>query len=102
MRDIRKKNLRNIVIGHHRINSIRKKFDLLVEQIKGNIHVLVVSLTKFDKSFPIFQFEIPGYPFPFRLVHEQYGEGIFLFARADISVKFLSPESKAIKSLYRV
>ena len=67
--------------------------------MKGNIHVLVVSLTKLDKFFPIFRFEIPGYTFPFRLVHEQYGEGIFLFTRADISVKFLSPESKAIKSL---
>ena len=45
-----KKNLQNIVIGELNINSIRNKFDLLLEQIKENIDVLVVKL---DKSFPI-------------------------------------------------
>ena len=53
LKDIRKKNLRNIVIGHFNINSLRNKFDLLVEQIKGIIDVLDVSETKLDDSFPL-------------------------------------------------
>ena len=53
LKDIRKKNLRNIVIGHFNINSLRNKFDLLVEQIKGIIDVLDISETKLDDSFPL-------------------------------------------------
>ena len=53
LKDIRKKNLWNIVIGHFNINSLRNKFDLLVEQIKGIIDVLDISETKLDDSFPL-------------------------------------------------
>ena len=60
MKDIRKKNLRNIVIGQHNINSLRNKFVLLAEQIKGIIDVLVNSETELDESIPVSQFQIPG------------------------------------------
>ena len=59
MKDIRKKNLRNIVIGQHNINSLRNKFVLLAEQIKGIIDVLVNSETKLDESIPVGQLQIP-------------------------------------------
>ena len=58
MKDIRKKNLRNIVIGQHNINSLRNKFVLLAEQIKGIIDVLVNSETKLDESIPVGRFQI--------------------------------------------
>ena len=51
MKDICKSNLGNIVIEHINTNLIRSKFDLLVEQIKQNIDVLVVSVAIIDKSF---------------------------------------------------
>ena len=60
LKDIRQKNLRNIVIGHHNINSLRNKFVLLAEQIKGLIDVLVNSETKLGESIPVDQFQIPG------------------------------------------
>ena len=34
VRDVRKRNLKRIILGHLNINSIRKKFDLLAHQIK--------------------------------------------------------------------
>ena len=71
--DIRKKNLRNIIIGQLNINSLRNKFDYLVEQIKAIIHVLIISETKLDESFPVGQFRIPGYASPFRLDCDQHG-----------------------------
>ena len=37
IRDVRKRNLKRIILGHLNINSIRNKFDLLVNQIKGNV-----------------------------------------------------------------
>ena len=60
LKDIRQKNLRNIVIGHHNINSLRNKFVLLAEQIKGIIDVLVNSETKLGEYIPVDQFQIPG------------------------------------------
>ena len=59
VKDIRKKNLRNIVIGQHNINSLRNKFVLLTEQIRGIIDVLVNSETKLDESIPVGQLQIP-------------------------------------------
>ena len=37
IRDVHKRNLKRIIPGHVNINSIRNKFDLLVNQIKGNV-----------------------------------------------------------------
>ena len=47
-------DLNKLVFAHLNINSIRNKFKLLSEQVRGNAHVLMVSETKIDDSFPIF------------------------------------------------
>ena len=59
LKDTRKENLRNIVIERVNINSLRNKFDLLAEQIKGIIDVLVISETKLDEYFPVGQVRVP-------------------------------------------
>ena len=43
IRDVRKRNLKRIILGHLNINSIRKKFDLLAHQIKGKDDIMVIS-----------------------------------------------------------
>ena len=53
LRVIRQENLNCIIIAYLNINSIRNKFDLLSNQVIGNIDVLVISETKLDASFPI-------------------------------------------------
>ena len=40
IRDVRKRNLKLIILGHLNINSIRNKFNLLVDQIKGILVIL--------------------------------------------------------------
>ena len=67
LKSIRIRNLNKIVIGHLNINSLRNKFDFLVTQVKGYIHILMISETKLDESFPIGQFLLDGYSVPFRL-----------------------------------
>ena len=100
LKDVQIKNLNRIVLVHLNINSLRNKFDLLTDQIKGNVDVLVVSETKLDDSFPTGQFKIPGYASPFRLDRDENGGGIMVFVREDIPVKFLSSENKPIEAFF--
>ena len=90
IRDVRKRNLKRIILGHLNINSIRNKFDLLVDQIKGNVDIMVISETKLDEPFPNGQFEIPGYAIACRLDRNQFGGGIMVFVREDIPSRALS------------
>ena len=51
IRDVCKRNLKRFILGHLNINSIRNQFDLPVDQIKGNVDIVVISETKLDESF---------------------------------------------------
>ena len=53
LRVIRQENLNRIIIAHLKINFLRRKFDLLANQIIGNVDVLVMAETKLVASFPI-------------------------------------------------
>ena len=92
--------MNRIILAHLNIHFLRNKFDLLADQIKGNIDALAISETKLDDLFPAAQFKILGYASPFRLDRNQNGGGIFVFVREDSPVKFLSSEEKPIKALY--
>ena len=69
------------------------KFDLLANQIKRNVDVLVISETKPDASFPIEYFKIQGFSTPFKGDRDQYGEGLHVFVREEIPAKHLSNDS---------
>ena len=79
---------------------MRNKFDILNDQITGNIDVMVISETKLSDSFPESQFKIAGYSSPFRLDRDQNSEGIMVFVHEDITAKFLSFEDKPIGALF--
>ena len=61
---------------------------------------LVISETKLDASFPTEQFKIPGFSTPFMRDCDQYGRGLLVFVREDISAKHLSSESTPIEGIY--
>ena len=65
--------MNRIVLAHLNINSLRNKFDLIADQIKGNADVLAISEAKLDDSFPTGQFRIPGYESAFTLDRNQNG-----------------------------
>ena len=49
---IRKGNFNRFVLAHININSIRNKFDILVQKMTNNVDILIISETKLDNSFP--------------------------------------------------
>ena len=76
LKSLRSNNLNKLVFDHLNINSIRNKFEFLVELFKGNIDVLTISENKINDSFPIGNFVIDGYRTPSRLDINTDGNGI--------------------------
>ena len=68
LKAVRQRNLNRIVVVHLDKNSLRNKFDCLLEQTAGNIDLLMILETMFDSSFPTGEFLINGYSEPFRTV----------------------------------
>ena len=100
LNSLRCNNLNKLVFAHLNINSIRNKFELLSEQVRGNVDVLTVSETKIDDSFPIGNFLIYGFSPPYRLDHDSKGGGIMLYIREDIPSKPLATDKEPVESLY--
>ena len=60
LEEIRKKYVKNVVIGHLNINALANKIDALKIVIKDKVDILVLVETKLNDSFPINQFVIEG------------------------------------------
>ena len=86
---LRCKYLNRILIGHLNINSLRNKSEILVSSIAVNLNIIMISETKHDESFPVFQFLIPGFENPIRLDRSFSGGGIMLYIREGIPFKLL-------------
>ena len=52
LKDIRKSNDNKLVFAQLNKNSLRNKFDMLSELMKGFVHVFMMSETKLYDSFP--------------------------------------------------
>ena len=92
---VRIENPARIIFGQININSIRNKFDLLMNIIKNEIDILMISETKIDNSFPISQFTMTGYSIPFRFDRTSHGGEILLFVREYISCKIIKTDCDA-------
>ena len=100
LKDIRISNLNKLIFGHLNINSLRNKFDLFSEQVKGSIDILMLSETKLDDSFPEAQFLIEGFHSPFRFDRNINGGRIMLYVREDIPTKLLSHDFSGVESFF--
>ena len=100
LKPLRTSNPDKLVFAHLNINSIRNKFEMLSDQIKGNIDVLLVSETKIDDSFPIGNFLIDGFSTPYRLDWNLNGGGLMLFVIEDTPSNLVEAESA--RFLYRI
>ena len=92
---VRIENLSRIIFKQLNITSIRNKFDLLMNIIKNEIDILMISETKIDNSFPISQFTMTGYSIPFRLDRTSHGGGMLLFVTEDIPCKIIKTDCNA-------
>ena len=100
MKEVRLKNLNQIVLVHLNISSLKNTFDALFEQVSGNVDVLVLSETKTDESFPEGQLKIPGFCTPVRLDRDRFGGGILVYVQENIPAKLLSSEAKTIEGIF--
>ena len=100
IRDVRKRNLKRIILGHLNINSIRNKFHLLVDQIKRNVDIMVVSETKLDESFSNGQFKIPGYALSCRLDRNQLVVALWFLYEKIFLLKYFKSLNKSLESLF--
>ena len=98
-KSLRCNNLNELVFAPLNINSIRNKFEIPSEQVRGNADVLMVSETKKDDSFPSGYFLIHGFSPPYRLDRDSKGGGNMLYIREDILSNLLATGKEPIEIL---
>ena len=81
------------MIGHININSLKNKFELLIEMVGDKVDLLMISETKLYFSFPNAQFCMTSYSKPYRLDRNRKGGGIILYLRKDIPSKLINSSS---------
>ena len=69
---------------------------MLLDQIKGNIDLLLISETKIDDRFPIVNFLIDEFSTLYRLDRNSNGGGLILFVREYIPSNLVQAEAKQI------
>ena len=92
-------HVNKLIIAKLNINSLRNKFEFLVEFIRGKVDILMISETKIDESFPLGQLKVNGFNAPFRLDRNINGAGITLFVREDIPAKLIASETLPVEVL---
>ena len=88
---LRLKNPKKVTIGHLNINSIRNKFDGIMDLVAVNLDVFLISETKIDDSFPEAQFFYEGYSKPHRRDRTQgEGGGLLMYVNQNIPSRTLN------------
>ena len=78
---VRVENPWRIIFGQINVNSIRNKFNLLMNIVKNEIDILMVWETKTDNSFPISQFTMTGYSILSGLIRQVMGVEYFCLSK---------------------
>ena len=82
------------------INPFRSKFEILVDQVKGNTDVLMICGTKIEDSFLLEKFLIGGFSKSYSLDRGFLGGGILLYVKKDIPSNLHEAETKPIEGFY--
>ena len=61
LKALRLSNVDCIIVAQINVNSIRDKFDALIAGIQNKVHILLISETKLDETFPTRQFSVDGF-----------------------------------------
>ena len=77
-------DINRLMMGHLNINSIRNKFEIDSNSIKGSLDILMISKTKLNSTFPSKQFTNEWYAAPIKF-HRNSREGEFLYTYRRIS-----------------
>ena len=90
MKDLRLKNPKKVIMGHLNINSIPNKFEGIMNLVKENLDIFLISETKIDNSFPDAQFFCEGYSKPYRKDRCLGGGGLLMFVNDNIPSRILN------------
>ena len=91
LRNLRSKNVGNIILSYLNINSIWNKSENLCELVAGNIDILCIAEAKLDPLYPNLQFVIPDYHKPLRMNVSSRRGGLLVY------IKFSSPSKMITK-----
>ena len=80
-------------MGQININSMRNKLESLMAAVAGNIHILLITETKMDSTFPENQFYLNGCNVPYRHDRNTNGGGILVYVRDDIRSRIIECEN---------
>ena len=64
LKSVRTSNLHRTLIAQINVNSIRNKFEALVNRVRGSVDIVMISETEIDDSFLPRQFLIEGFTTP--------------------------------------
>ena len=90
LKNLRLKNSNKVIIGHISNNSLRNKFELLIEIAPDKVDLLITSETKLAYLFPNAQFYMKSYSKLYRLDSNNKGGGIIPYIRKDIPSKLIN------------
>ena len=91
IRKLKLSNPHKIIPGHLNVNSLRNKFESIVDVIQGTFDIFLVSETKTDESFPDKQFCLNNFRI-FRKDRNRYGGGIMFYVNENLPCKSLTTE----------
>ena len=87
---LRLKNPKKVILGHLNINSLPNKFTGIMDLVKGNLDIFLISETKIDSSFPDAQFYCDGFSSPHRRDRFLGGGGLLLYVNENIPSRMLN------------
>ena len=94
LRNLRSKNVGNIIFSYLNINSIRNKFENLCELVAGNVDILCIAETKLDPSLQNSQFLIPVFHKPLKMDVRSRGGGLLVYIKPSKTLtKFKLPNN---------
>ena len=85
LRNIRVKNVKNVIIGTLNINSLASKFDEFKLVVTRIFDILIITEAKLDNTFPTSKFYIEGFSMSHRLDGNRNGGGIIIYIREGIA-----------------
>ena len=86
---MRPQNVNRLICAQLNINSIRNKFESLVDVITNNIDILIISETKLGPSLPTGKFHIHGFSEPYRFDRNVNGGGMLVHIFEDKHSKLI-------------
>ena len=86
---LKQRNPTNLTCSYLNVNSIRNKFNNLIDMIDQNIDIICLAETKLDDSFPSSNFLIPGYNTPYRFDINSKSGGLLIYIKETIPSKEL-------------